>query len=92
MLAGWVTTEVGRQPYVIYGQMLTRDAISPVAAPAVGFTLGAFVIVYLVVFGAGIFYLLRLFAAGPEADVAVLQEGPLRSLAMSGERMDQDGN
>ena len=92
VLAGWVTTEVGRQPYVIYGQMLTRDALSPVAAPAVGFTLAAFIIVYLVVFGAGIFYVLRLFAAGPEADVAVLLEGPLRSLAMTGERMDQNGN
>ena len=92
VLAGWVTTEVGRQPYVIYGQMLTRDALSPVAAPAVGFTLAAFIIVYLVVFGAGIFYVLRLFAAGPEAGVAVLSDGPLRSLAMTPERMDQDGN
>jgi cytochrome d ubiquinol oxidase subunit I len=72
--------------------MLTRDAISPVAAPAVGFTLGAFIIVYLVVFGAGIFYVLRLFAAGPDADVAVLHEGPLRSLAMTPEMRDQNGN
>ena len=34
VIAGWVTTEVGRQPYTVYGHLLTADSISPIAAPA----------------------------------------------------------
>lgn len=62
VLAGWITTEVGRQPYVVYGLMRTSDAVSPIAAPAVAASLALFAIIYFVVFGAGIFYLLRLMA------------------------------
>ena len=36
VLAGWITTEVGRQPYVIYNLLRTSDAASPLDAPAVG--------------------------------------------------------
>lgn len=85
VLAGWITTEVGRQPYTVYGHLLTADSLSPVPAPLVGFSLLAFVVTYMVVFGAGCFYLARLFIAGPEVDVPVLEEGPLRGAAMSGE-------
>jgi cytochrome d ubiquinol oxidase subunit I len=66
VLAGWVTTEVGRQPYTIYGQMLTADAHSPLALPAVAASLLAFVVVYFVVFGAGLVYVLRSMARPPE--------------------------
>ena len=65
VIAGWVTTEVGRQPWVIYGLLRTADAVSPIAAPAVTGSLVAFVIVYLTVFAAGIFYILRLMARPP---------------------------
>lgn len=64
VLAGWMVTEVGRQPYVVYGLMRTTQAVSPVDAPAVGVSLILFAIVYFIVFGAGIFYLLRLMNAG----------------------------
>ena len=70
VLAGWVTTEVGRQPYTVYGLLLTADSRSPIAAPAVAASLIAFMIVYFFVFGAGIFYILRLMAkaaARPDA-------------------------
>ncbi|MGE0255375.1 MAG: cytochrome ubiquinol oxidase subunit I [Alphaproteobacteria bacterium] len=67
ILAGWVTTEAGRQPWVVHGLMRTADAVSPVAAPAVASSLAAFALVYLVVFGAGIAYLLRLLARSPDA-------------------------
>jgi len=67
LLAGWVTTEAGRQPWVVHGLMRTVEAVSPVAAPAVAASLTAFVLVYLVVFGAGIAYLLRLLARSPDA-------------------------
>ena len=66
MLAGWFTTEVGRQPWVVYGIMRTKDALSPVSAEQVGLTLIIFVVVYCVVFGAGIYYMLRLMHKGPE--------------------------
>ncbi|HET9339644.1 MAG TPA: cytochrome ubiquinol oxidase subunit I [Casimicrobiaceae bacterium] len=67
ILAGWMTTEIGRQPWVIQGVMRTADAVSPIGAAQVGFTLAAFVVVYFVVFGAGIAYMLKLIAAGPHA-------------------------
>lgn len=66
LLAGWFTTEVGRQPWVVYGVMRTKDALSPVSAEQVGLTLIIFVLVYCVVFGIGIFYMLKLMHKGPE--------------------------
>jgi len=70
VIAGWITTEVGRQPYVIYGLMRTSEAVSPIAAPALTASLLAFVVVYLLLFGAGIFYVLRLMARRPTPAVA----------------------
>jgi cytochrome bd ubiquinol oxidase subunit I len=66
ILAGWFTTEIGRQPWIIYGLMRTADAVSPVSAGQVGFTLALFVIVYFLVFSAGTGYLLKLIAKGPQ--------------------------
>ena len=66
VIAGWVTTEVGRQPYLVYGLLRTADSASPLAAPAVGASLVAFVVVYFAVFGVGIWYLLRLMHKPPE--------------------------
>jgi cytochrome d ubiquinol oxidase subunit I len=65
VIAGWITTEVGRQPYTIYGLLTTTDSVSPLAAPAVASSLVAFAIVYFAVFGAGFFYLLRLMGRPP---------------------------
>jgi cytochrome d ubiquinol oxidase subunit I len=80
VIAGWVTTEVGRQPYTIYGLLRTADSVSPIAAPAVAFSLAAFVVVYFVIFGAGIFYMLRMMGEPPrlqEPDIPA--EGPIRA-------------
>jgi cytochrome d ubiquinol oxidase subunit I len=60
VIAGWITTEVGRQPYVIYGLMRTADAVSPIATPGVTGSLIAFVIVYFAVFSVGTWYILKL--------------------------------
>ena len=65
VLAGWVTTEVGRQPWTIHGLLRTADAASPLAAPAVAASLVAFVVVYFAVFGAGVLYILKLMAKPP---------------------------
>jgi cytochrome d ubiquinol oxidase subunit I len=76
VLAGWITTETGRQPFTVYGLLRTPDSASPLAAPAVGSSLIAFVIVYFIVYAAGLTYLLRLMAQpplrgeqGPRSDV-----------------------
>ena len=72
VLAGWFTTEVGRQPFTVYGLLRTADSVSPLAAPAVASSLIAFIIVYFLLFTAGIVYILRLMAAPPHAG----EEGP----------------
>ena len=65
VLAGWITTETGRQPFTVYGLLRTAESASPLAAPAVASSLIAFIIVYFVVFTAGVIYMLRLMAAPP---------------------------
>ena len=66
VIAGWVTTEVGRQPYTVYGLLRTADSVSPLGAPAVASSLIAFIVVYFIVFGAGIFYVLKLMRQVPQ--------------------------
>jgi cytochrome d ubiquinol oxidase subunit I len=68
MLAGWITTEVGRQPWVVYGLLRTADAVASHSVAELSLSLALFVVVYFAVFGAGIHYLLRLIAVGPGAD------------------------
>jgi cytochrome d ubiquinol oxidase subunit I len=65
LLAGWITTEMGRQPWLVYGHMRTVDGLSPVLAGDIAVSLGIFVVVYFTVFGIGAYYLLRLMVAGP---------------------------
>ncbi len=79
VIAGWVTTEVGRQPYTVYGHLLTAQSRSPLAAPAVASSLLAFVLVYFFVFGAGALYLLRLMSKPPEAHEPGLPSAPDRA-------------
>jgi cytochrome bd ubiquinol oxidase subunit I len=64
VLAGWITTEVGRQPYVVYGFLTTAKAASPIEAPAIAASLVAFILVYFTVFGFGVYYILRLCSKG----------------------------
>ncbi len=66
VIAGWIVTETGRQPWVAYGILRTADAVSPVPGASVAATLGLFVLVYGVVFSAGIYFINRLIARGPE--------------------------
>jgi cytochrome d ubiquinol oxidase subunit I len=65
ILAGWYTTEIGRQPWVVYGVMRTRDAVSDHPALALTTTLVFFVVMYFAVFGTGVSYMLKLAAKGP---------------------------
>ncbi len=65
ILAGWFVTEIGRQPYVVYGLMRTAEATSPVLGQHIFISLLAFIIVYAFVFGAGIYYIAKLIRKGP---------------------------
>jgi cytochrome bd ubiquinol oxidase subunit I len=65
VIAGWVVTETGRQPWIVHGIMRTADATSPVPAASIAGTLALFVLAYGVVFWFGIYYINRLIAQGP---------------------------
>jgi cytochrome d ubiquinol oxidase subunit I len=65
VIAGWIVTECGRQPWVVYGIMRTADATSPIPGATVAGTLALFVLAYGVVFSFGIYYINRLIAQGP---------------------------
>lgn len=67
LLAGWYVTEIGRQPWVVYGLLRTRDAVSPhLDVGMVAGSLAGFAAVYATIFGAGIWYLWRLLKKGPQ--------------------------
>jgi cytochrome d ubiquinol oxidase subunit I len=66
LLAGWVTTEMGRQPWVVYGVMRTKDAVSDHSTLTLSITLIVFIVMYVAVFGTGIRYILLLAAKGPQ--------------------------
>jgi len=83
VLAGWVVTEVGRQPFTIYGLLRTSDSASPLDAPAVAASLLAFVVVYFAVFGMGVWYLLGLMKKPPEAHEPPLGHAPIRSAGIT---------
>jgi len=65
LLAGWFTTEIGRQPYTVYGLMTTAESVSAIDAAAVGASLAAFIVVYFAIFGAGTYYIVRLMLRPP---------------------------
>jgi cytochrome bd ubiquinol oxidase subunit I len=83
VLAGWVVTESGRQPWVIYGVLRTADAISPVSGGAVAFSLAMFVVVYGIVFSFGMWFINRLIERGPQG-AAVEPEPGLPNRPLSG--------
>jgi cytochrome d ubiquinol oxidase subunit I len=86
MLAGWMTTEIGRQPWIVYGVMRTADGVSHHSSLALTVSLLLFVVVYFAVFGTGISYLLKVVAQGPDRspptpDVEVPNLRPARPLS-----------
>lgn len=77
ILAGWMVTEIGRQPWVAYGILRTVDARSPIAASTVALSLTMFILVYSIVFPVGILYIRAMIAKGlpaaplPEPDAGL---------------------
>ena len=65
LLSGWYVTEIGRQPWVVYGVLRTRDMVTPsLQTPQVAWSLLSFVVIYTFVFGAGSYYILQLIGRG----------------------------
>ncbi|ORM68104.1 cytochrome ubiquinol oxidase subunit I [Pantoea wallisii] len=96
ILAGWFTTEIGRQPWVVYGVQRTIDAVSAHGDLHMSISLLAFILVYSSVFGVGYIYMMRLIKKGPETgeghDVALGGPGqhhtPARPLSAAKERLN----
>jgi cytochrome d ubiquinol oxidase subunit I len=76
VIAGWTTTEVGRQPWTVYGLMRTADSVTPsLTASDVALSFSLYVVSYLVIFGTGLVLMRRLVEIGPggHEDRAVLE-------------------
>jgi cytochrome d ubiquinol oxidase subunit I len=86
VLAGWFVAETGRQPWTIYGILRTTDSVSPVAGGSVLISIMLFVLVYGIVFGAGLYYILKLVRRGPEETPPTPEEVDLshRPMAAAG--------
>src|SRR5690349_19873907 len=77
VIAGWVTTEVGRQPWVVYGLLRTRDAVTPsLGVGDVAISLLVYVVAYIVIFGGGLFFMARLVRRGFQADAELEPQAP----------------
>lgn len=74
LLAGWFTTEVGRQPWVVYGLQRTKDAVSAHGVVHMSITLVAFVVIYCSVFGVGYAYMMRLIKKGVQTHEGEVHE------------------
>ena len=86
--AGWTTTEVGRQPWVVYGHLRTADAVSPnLTGPDVALSLALYVVVYAIIFGAGVYYLARLVQRGMPEELPEARKTarPARPLSAAGD-------
>ena len=101
LLAGWWVTEIGRQPWVVYGLLRTRDAVTPnLAASTVATSLIGFAAVYAIIFGAGMWYLWRLLKRGPQHNEHPPEMGqpelgartPARPLSVAGEADIAEGS
>ena len=98
VIAGWIVTEVGRQPYTVYGVLTTAQSASPIEAPAVAASLLAFIVVYFLLFGAGVMYILRILATSPNtAELPIGQPTraagttPMASMLNAGEAVQLNG-
>ena len=83
---GWITTEHGRQPWIVTGILRTADGVTLLPLASVATSLVLFVLVYTLVFGVGTVYLLRLMRAVPsEAHETPAEPGGQRPLAAADE-------
>jgi cytochrome d ubiquinol oxidase subunit I len=81
VIAGWITTEVGRQPWVVYGLMRTAEAVTPSLTGAnVLSSLIVYVAVYLVVYPVTLYYMIALVREGPVSETVTPLDRPIEGL------------
>lgn len=68
VITGWIVAEVGRQPYTVYGHLRTADSVAPVSAASVAVSLLVFMVVYAIIFTAGVVYMARIATRGFDDD------------------------
>jgi cytochrome d ubiquinol oxidase subunit I len=83
VIAGWITAEVGRQPWAVYGLMRTSAGVSPVTAHEVSASLISLLVVYAIIFTAAVLYMLRLMGQGPAAAAAPAPEARAPGAALA---------
>lgn len=67
VLAGWIVTEVGRAPWLIYEQMRHAEGLTPSLTGGMAlFSLTGYILVYAMIFSAGVFYLMSVLRGGLE--------------------------
>ena len=79
IITGWTTTEAGRQPWTVQGLLRTTDSVSPITLHEVETSFAVIIVVYLIVIGSGIRYLLKMWATAPEPGEPPLDGAPLHS-------------
>jgi cytochrome bd ubiquinol oxidase subunit I len=73
VLSGWFTAEVGRQPWIVYGLLRTRDAVTPaLTAGDVSVSLAGYVLVYAGFVSFGVYYVYRLLGEGPSGETKAI--------------------
>jgi cytochrome d ubiquinol oxidase subunit I len=94
ILCGWFTAEVGRQPWVVYGILRTKDAVTPsVTSGDVLFSLLAYIVVYGTFGSFGLYYIYRLLREGPSGEArAILSATANRPLAFAGDAQTATGS
>ena len=85
VLMGWFTAEIGRQPWVVYGLLRTKDAVTPSLVTAdVMFSLLGYIAVYAVIYSCGLYYIYRVLRDGPAVEVSAALPGVARASAIGG--------
>lgn len=67
-ITGWITAEMGRQPWIIYGLMKTRDAVSPIAPGNVAWSLALFLVLFLIIGSVYLYFIFKILKSGPDFD------------------------
>ncbi len=91
VLFGWFVTEIGRQPYIVYGVLRTEKAVSPVIGSQLELSLAAFIFTYVFVFGAGSYYILKLIGKGPDQEEATYGTHGLKEPALLTDLASREG-
>ncbi len=94
LVSGWFVTEMGRQPYAVYGVLRTADAVGPQSALMTAISLAVYVAGYAFVFGWGIWYLVKIVKKGPQPydegpSLAHGERTPARPLSAADESIEE---